>query len=564
MIRLSLPFFLVAMPTVLAASLAAQRAEPSAGDLRRSGTVRFPVTCEAAVAEDFQTAVALLHSFFYDEARRRFEDIARRDPGCAMAWWGVAMTWYHPLWTPPTPGEIAMGRAATAKAKAIGGKSAVEAGFIAAIDAFFGDDGVSPAPASMPQPATALASSCHGPRAHSARAERFLTALERLTQAHPNELEATLFYTLALLGTAPPTDKEYRNQLRAAAILEPLFEQHPDHPGIAHYLIHALDYPTLAARALPAARRYDDIAPWVPHVLHMPSHIYTRLGMWDESIAANRASSAAARDHAARVYDGASTMDDLHAMDYLMFAYLQTARDAEADAVRHDLAAVRNIVPGNDFAAAYALGAIPARYVLERRDWKAAATLEVPKPDFLQAFPFAVAHIEFARAVGASRSGDVPAAKAAVAQLAALREQLTEPKFQWWIGQIEIQRLAAAGWLAQAEGDAAQAEQSLRKAAELEDQSGTHPVTPGQILPAREQLGDLLLLLDRPADALVEYERSLEAFPRRFHSHHGAGLAAERCGKPDVARRHYEALLAMAGDGNGRREELARARAQLR
>jgi len=510
---------LLALPLVACAASTPARQDLSAGDLRRSGTVAFPATCRPELKKDFDTAVALLHSFFYEEARRRFLEIAERDPKCGMAWWGVAMTWYHPLWAPPTPEEMKEGAAAVAKAKAIGAPTDLERGFIEAIDGFFNTE-------EKPAAGAAVEQSCHGPRVHGARAVCFRDSLEKLRSKFPHELEAQVFYALALLGTAPPTDKLYQNQLRAVEILEPLFRKHPDHPGIAHYIIHAYDYPSLARRGLQAARKYADIAPWVPHALHMPSHIYTRLGMWKESIASNLASAEAARDYASRAHGGAATMDELHALDYLVFGYLQTNQEDKAGEIVEYVKQVKKFPPQNNFASAYAVGAIPARWALERRKWEEAAALTIPHPEALKGFPFAEAHIEFARAVGGARSGRPEVARAAIARLETLKEGLKDPKFQWWINQVEIQRLAGAGWLARAEGKDADAERLLRQSADLEDKSGTHPVTPGQILPAREQLGDLLMELGRPADALVEYEKSLEAFPNRLNGH--AGLARAR------------------------------------
>jgi tetratricopeptide (TPR) repeat protein len=527
----------------------------SAGELRKSGTVHLDITCKPDVQKDFQSSLALLHSFFYEEARRQFRNLASRDPSCAMTYWGEAMTFYHPLWAPPTPAELAEGKKAAKEAKArLDGKTDLERGFVEAIDAFFRtDDDAAGAEISQ---------SCHGPRAHTARARAFRDAFDRLASKYPNDVEVQSFQALALLATAPPTDKTYAQQLAAAAILEPLLTSHPDHPGVVHYLIHAYDYPELAARGLPAARHYEDVAPWVPHALHMPAHIYTRLGMWDESIEANRRSSAAAREYAARTFGGAAWSEDLHALDYLAFAYLQTGREKEAAAVvEHvrSLGAVYDPV----FSAGYALGAIPARFALELGRWKEAASLPVLHPEVMKAFPFALAHTEFAHAVGAARSGDVARAKEAVSRLGALRDALDEPKFRWWTDQVEIQRLAGDGWVAQAEGNAAEAERLFRAAGALEDKAGTHPVTPGQILPAYEQLGDLLLILGRPSDALTAYEKSLQAFPHRFNSHYGAARAAERVGSVESAHKHYEQLVAMAGRGQGRRDELAAARAFL-
>ena len=526
---------------------------PRAGDVRKIGTIRFEVSCRPEVKADFEAAVALLHSFFYEEARRRFLEIAERDPQCAMAWWGVAMTWYHPLWAPPTADEMKQGAAAVEKANRIGGRTDLEKGLIAAIDAFFRAD-------DAPAPSEPIAETCHGPRALSARAVCFRQGMERLRKTHPDNLEVKTFYALSLLGTAPPTDKLYQNQIAAAALLESLAEKNPDHPGIPHYIIHAYDYPSLAARGLEAARHYAEIAPVVPHALHMPSHIYTRMGMWKESIDSNLASAVAARDYAARYHGGAASNDELHALDYMEFAYLQTGREAKAAEIVEHVRNLRKFFPEKDFAAAYAVGAIPSRYALERRRWTEAADLVMPHPELLKAFPFAEAHIEFAHAVGGARGGKLDAARAALDRLATLREALKEPKFQWWINQIEIQRLAAAGWLAFAEGRKDEAEAKLREAGALEDKAGTHPVTPGQILPAREQLGDLLMELGKSAEALAEYEKSLAAFPNRFHGHYGAARAAEKAGNSDAARKHYEHLLEMARDGEGWREEKAQAK----
>jgi tetratricopeptide (TPR) repeat protein len=387
--------------------------------------------------------------------------------------------------------------------------------------------------------------------------------MEELHRRFPDHVEVATFYALAKLGTVDPTDKSYARQRVAGDLLEPLFQANPDHPGIAHYIIHAYDYPELADRALHAARRYDDIAPWVPHALHMPTHIYTRLGMWEDSIEGNLASSEAARNHAKRYYNGGSTMDDLHAMDYLMFAYQQTARDSEARTLLEHIKEIREIVPGNDFASAYAIAAMPARDCVERKDWQEAIGLEVPHREFVERFPFAVAHVEFARAVGAARSGELEIAGRTVRELARLRDSVDDPKFLWWNGQIEIQHLAAGGWLAHARGRHSEAEELFRKAAAIEDAAGTHPVTPGQILPVREQLGEMLLEIGKPTEALAEFERSLEAFPRRFHSHVGAARAASRIGRHDSAREHASALIAMAGEKGERPGLLAEMRAIL-
>ena len=523
-----------------------------AGDLRRSGTIHLEISCRPEVRREFETAVALLHSFFYDEARRRFEAIATKDPGCAMAWWGVAMTWYHPLWAPPSIEERAKGLEAVRKAKEIGVESSLEKGLLEAIEAFYSTNEVP----SFEKEGAVAGCSCCGPQAHSARAWAFHDRLERLQREFPDHVEVNTFLALAKLGTTTPRDKSYQRQKIAGAILEPLFESNPDHPGIAHYLIHAYDYPELAARALKASRQFDDIAPWVPHALHMPTHIYTRLGMWEDSIAGNIASSLAARNHSDRYYEGAATMDDLHAMDYLAFAYLQTARDREAAELIKHLRGVENVVPGNEFASAYAVAAIPARYALERGEWGEAASLQPLLPDFVNRFPFARAHIAFANGVGAARNGNVELARQAVAELDRLGKAIKDTKFLWWVGQVDIQRLSAQAWLAHAEGREDEAEALFRRAADQEDKAGTHPVTPGQVLPAREQLGEFLVESGRPGDALEEFERSLKAFPRRYRSHIGAARAALGCGNEERARYHASRLLEMAAKHGERQEDL--------
>ena len=518
-----------------------------AGDLRRSGTITLEVTIRPELEEEFETCVALLHSFFYDEARRRFAELGEHDPKCAMAHWGVAMTWFHPLWAPPSLEERAMGLAAIQKAREIGGKTELERGLIDAVMAYY-----SATETPVFEKNVIAGCSCCGPQAHSLRAKSFHREMESLHQRFPKHVEVASFYALAKLGTADPSDKTYAKQRFAGSLLEELFKTNLDHPGIAHYIIHAYDYPELASHGLKAARRYDEIAPWVPHALHMPTHIYTRLGMWQDSIDGNIASSEASRNYAGRFYDGGATMNDLHAMDYLMFAYQQTGRDSEAEEVMDYLAGIETIVPGNEFASAYAIAAMPARHTLERRAWKEAASLKLSHAEFVGQFPFAVAHVEFAHAVGAARSGQLELAEKAIERLEQLRDSVTDPKFQWWIGQIEIQRLAAQGWLDHVQGRHEMAEAHFREAAEIEDKAGTHPVTPGQILPAREQLGEVLLETGDAKAALEEFEKSLIFFPRRFHSHEGAMLAAAQMGNTEKAQEHATELIKMAGNSADR------------
>ena len=493
----------------------------------RLGTVHFPTSCRPEVGADFERAMALLHSFAYPEAASAFEAIAARDPRCAMAWWGVAMSQFHTIWGPPTPAEFAAGRTAADRAAALAkDASPQDRDWISAITAYYAGD--------VP---------------HATRVVAFEQAMAGVAERHPENHEAQIFHALGLLAVAynSPADKSYARQKRAAEILNGLLPLEPEHPGIAHYMIHAFDYPELAAMALPAARAYSRIAPSAPHALHMPSHIFTRLGMWNESIASNLESARVAQEWIAKTHPGAMAYEALHATDYLEYAYLQTGRDAEARALRDSVLRVARWNAAT-FSAGYALAAVPARFALERRAWKEAAALEVRPASFPWAdYPYAEAIVHFARAVGAARSGDAATAKAAVARLETIRDGLHGKKGFDWATQVDVQRRAAAAWLARAEKRDDEALALLRGAAALEDSTDKHPVTPGAVLPAREQLGDLLLELGRPAEALSAYEASLRFSPARFNGYRGAALAARAARKPAQATEYQDRLVALCG-----------------
>jgi hypothetical protein len=543
-LRHSIP--LVALLVMAPAAAPAHTADDHAHALpERLGSVRFATSCASAVQPAFERGVALLHSFGYGQASTAFAAVAARDPGCAMAQWGIAMSNFHVIWGPPTEAELAAGRGAARQAAAITAASERERDYIAAINAFYQGDGV----------------------AHPARVLAFERAMAKVAERNPQDHEAAIFHALALLGVAynSPPDKTYARQKQAAEILNRLLPLAPEHPGIAHYMIHSFDYPGLAELALPAARAYAKIAPSSPHALHMPSHIFTRLGLWQESIDSNLASAAAARQWVAKTHPGATSFDDLHAMDYLEYAYLQTGRDDAARALVARVAAITGFdVP--QFAAGYALAAIPARYALERGAWKEAAALAVGPASFpWDKYPYAEAIVHFARAVGAARSGDLETGRAAVARLAAIQLALQGQKGFDWATQVEIQRRAAAGWLARTEKDDAAAETLLRSAADLEDTTDKHPVTPGSVVPAREQLADLLAESGRPDAALAEYEASLRTSPARFRSVWGAAQAAERAGNaPAKAKAYYAQLVELCGGGDCARAEVAQARSKLR
>lgn len=504
------------------------------------GQVSFPTSCKPAVSVGFNRAMALMHSFAYEAAAQAFAEVAARDPACAMAHWGVAMSQYHPIWGPPTEAEFAHGRAAASRAAAIATSNPKERDLIAAIGAFYRGDG---AP-------------------HAQRVLTYEQAMAGVAKKHPADREVQILNALAILGVAynSPPDKTYARQKRAAELLSRLMPHVPDHPGVAHYIIHAYDYPELAEKALPAALAYAKIAPSAPHALHMPSHIFTRLGMWQESIESNLASAEAAQRWLAKTKPGATAFDALHAWDYLTYAYLQLGQEAKARELVDKVSHVASFdLP--QFAAGYALAAVPARFALERRAWREAAQLTPRPATFPWAkYPYAEALVHFTQAVGASRSGDLATARKALGRLMALQLALKGQKGFDWATQVEIHRRAAEGWLARAQEQDEVAVALLRSAADLEDSADKHPVTPGSLLPAREQLADLLAELGRPEQALAEYEASLRTAPGRLNSYLGALRAAERTGDEAKARQFRERVRAQTGgvvpargkDGKGR------------
>jgi len=535
-----------AMSLFLAAAVPAD--EGHSHEHGQLGKVEFRVTCNPAAQASFERGVALLHSFQYEDAEKAFAEAAGADPTCAMAWWGTAMSLYHPVWAAanpsaaPTALDLKKGAEAVEKARAAAPRTEREKGYVEAVAAFYKD-------------ADTLD--------HRTRAVAFEKAMGELAAKYPEDKEAAIFHAVSLLGTAFPGDKTYATEKKAAAILNAILPQAPEHPGVAHYLIHSFDYPSLANLALPAARSYAKIAPSSPHALHMPSHIFTRLGLWNESIESNLASRAAARERMKRLHPGATSFEDLHAQDYLAYAYLQGGQDAKAKAVLDEVSAAETF-DQEQFAAAYALTAVPARYALERRRWSEAAALTVRPARFpWSKFSYAEAIVWFARGVGAARGGDAAVARAAVDKLAAIQKGLAEAQSAYWAGQVEIQRLAAAGWLAHAEKKDDDAVGLLRSAADLESSTEKHPVTPGAVLPAREMLGDLLLELSRPADALREYEASLQVAPGRFNGVFGAARAAEMSGDRDKARTLYAALVELGKAADPPRAELQTARTFL-
>ena len=527
---------------------------PEPGDLRAAGKVEFPISCAPSVQSEFSRGVALLHSFFYEEARRVFGSVAERDPKCAMAQWGIAMTWWHPIWTPPTPDEMKAGKAAIEKAMAMDAGTDRERGFITALNVYYNTLDSSSA--------AAVGQSCHGPVGPRDRVIAYERAMHQLRDKYPDDFETQTFYAFAVLavGYATPNDTSLSKQLEAAAIFEKLWKQNPNHPGVVHYLIHCYDYPALAQRGLAAAQNYASIAPWVPHALHMPSHIFTRLGMWDESIAANGASADASRAYTAMRHRNATEAEELHALDYMAYSYLQEARDTEAKKIVDLTAKVRKTNPELEFSAAYALAAIPTRYVFERDDWAAAAALTVPNLPHWSSFPFMEALIEYGHALGRAHIGELDGARKAIARMQQLRDATKDPKFDYFKKHLDLQMQAASASVAAAEGKKSEAIEMLRRAADAEDILGKHPVSPGAFVPIREQLGSLLMEVGQSKEAQQEFEAALKIYPGRFRGLYGAARAAEKNGDKETATRYYTKLAAQTANATGSRDELNYAR----
>lgn len=527
---------------LLASVLGAQqehRHQHAAGEL---GSVHFPTSCSPAAGAQFTRAVALLHSFGYEEARQAFNAVAAADAACPIAYWGVAMTWYHPIWARPTRAELQQGAAASLRASATPAKTPREQAFIDALALFYKDAQTVD---------------------HVTRATAYENAMARIHEHDPADDEATIFYALSILGNLDQTDATHAKQKQAATLLNGVLPRHPNHPGVAHYIIHSNDYPDLAELALPAARAYARIAPGAPHALHMPSHIFTRLGLWDDSIQSNLASAQAARERAARMHPGAGSFDQLHALDYLVYAYLQEGRDASARRALEEMAAM-TALDDQQPAAAYSFAAAPLRYALERHDWKAAAAIEVGPGWFdWKRHPQFEAVSHYGRAIGAARSGDQALARREIEALAALQAQVPQTKEYDWSGGLAAQREAAEALLAFAEGKRGESLRALSAAADHEDAVGKSAITPGALLPARELLGDLLLETGAPREALDAYEAALRIAPHRFNSVAGAARAAERSGDALKARAYYMDLARLGEHAETPRPELAQARAYL-
>lgn len=520
-----------------------RHAPPSAALPEQLGEVHFPVSCTGAAQQEFNRAMALFYSFWFEPAKQSFATVLEHDPDCGMAHWGIAiMSMGNPFGWSINPNAPKAGAVAMAEAQRVSAKSERERDYIAALAAFFTDWQTVD---------------------HRSRMRAFEEGMEGVVTRYPEDDEARILYALVLIASATPTDKTFAHQLKAAGMLEPLFKKYPHHPGIAHYLIHTYDYAGLEEKGLPAARVYATIAPSVPHALHMPSHIFSRVGLWPEMVESNRASYQAAKNELSGHTLGIGSYDALHAMDYLVFGYLQQAQDKAAKLLVDEVVAIRK-VKVEDFAAAYAFAAIPSRYALERGDWQQAAALQLSPPDMTwEKFPHAEAILVFSRGLGAARSGEVAAARKDVERLQALKDAMAAAKLNYWADQTNAQITTLNAWIALAEKRDEEAVQFMRTAAAAEEASDKAPVTPGNVVPLRALLGEMLLALNQPAQAFAEFERSLQRDPNRFRVVYGASRAAEAAGNRQAAREYYATLQTLTAARDTERPELAQATAFL-
>jgi hypothetical protein len=497
---------------------------------QKFGTVRFDTSCNAEAQKLFDQGMLYQHSFWYRASQKVFADVLKADPECGIAEWGIALSLLlNPHLATPAK-NLAEGAAAIAKGKEIGAKSQRERDYIDALSVMYAD---------------------YEKVDHRTRIVAYSKAMGEVAQRYPDDDEAQIHYALSLNTSASAADKTYANQLKGAAILEPIAIRQPQHPGVAHYLIHLYDYPPIADKGLEAARRYAKIAPAASHAQHMPSHIFTRVGYWRDSIASNLESSRTAKADR-------ELHEQLHAMDYLVYAYLQVGQDQKATDTIQDMNTVTGFTE-NYIVGPYALAASPARYAIERGDWKAASELQVR--------PGPLSHVQamthFARALGAARSGNPEAAKADIAKLGELRDKLRDAKDAYWSGQVDIQAQVASAWVLYAEGKYDDALQAMSAAADAEDKTEKHPVTPGVPKPARELYGDMLLERGMAREALAAFEGTLKKEPNRLGAYMGAAKAAAKSGDDSKARDIYEKIVAMTDGADQTRTELADARAYL-
>jgi len=502
------------------------------------GTVAFRLACSEKVKENFNLATALLHSFEYAESEKVFSKVIDEDPKCVMAYWGAAMCNFHPLWEIPSQKDLEKGARIVALARSlVADKSSRESDYLEAIATIYDQ---------------------WSELDHHTRILKFEKASEHIHLKYPKDAEAAIFYALALRAAADPTDKTFFKQKKAGEILNAIFADQPNHPGIAHYIIHTFDYPELAEIALPAARKYASIAAASAHAQHMPSHIFTRLGLWDEDIESNLRSVSAAQCYAQNVGIEGHWDEELHGMDYLVYAYLQKADDGKAKEQVEYLKTIREVFPQN-FKDAYSLAAIPARYAIERKNWGEAIQLNLLPDNFpWDKFPWERSNATFGRLLGFVHSNRPADAKNELKQLRLIYEQLTTAKESYKANLVLIQIKISDAWIKLSEKQNIEALALMKEAADMEDATEKHPVTPGEIIPARELLGDMYLEIGEPENALESYQADLKRHPNRFNGLYGAGLAAEKSGNIKEAINYYRQLLFVASESDRRELMLAK------
>ncbi|MCX2745432.1 hypothetical protein OO013_16250 [Mangrovivirga sp. M17] len=504
------------------------------------GETSFGLSTNKDVKEKFDLALSLLHSFEYQEAEKAFVQVIDEDPQCVMAYWGVAMSNFHSLWLQSGSDYLEKGSKILAAAKPLP-KTERENDYLEAIAAFYTN---------------------WESLDRNTRINKFEEKMKTVYEKYDQDKEAAIFYALALRASADPGDKTYKKQLESGKILESIFPNQPNHPGIAHYLIHNYDYPELAKHALPTARRYAQIAPSSAHAQHMPSHIFTRLGLWDESIQSNLNSTAAALCYSESIDPNGHWDEELHGMDYLVYAYLQMGKDKEAIEQYNYLKTFKKVFPEN-FKVAYAAAAIPSRIALETKDWKTAANLQLPQLNInWHDYPWQKAIIYFSRALGAINTNNLRQAQTDLDTLMMLRDQLLQVKDDYKANQVQIQIKTVQAWISMVEQNESEAIQLMTEAVEMEENTAKHPVTPGEVLPAGELLGDLYLRIQNPEAALEAYEKDLKSHPNRFNGLYGAAIAAQKSGDKEKAERYFTLLLNLAPESD--RIEINEARNYLK
>jgi len=522
---------------ILVASVWAD-ADPAnrSGEPEKLGRVHFKTSCSPEAQKQFERALAMLHSFFFPETVKAFTAIPATDPSCAIAYWGIAISQRpNPLVGPFDAATLKRGLDAIEKGEAIGPETQRERDWLAALKEYYQDyDKVD----------------------QDTRTRNYERAMERLANKYPDDVEAKIFYALALNETFD--HKSMEPLQKAIKILEPIDKQYPDHPGVTHYLIHSYDFPAIAKRGVPAANKYAKIAPSAPHAQHMPSHIYSMVGMWEESVMSNWRSVAVANDYAAKAKLDGTLGGVPHAYDFMAYAYLQLGQDLKARSLIPDTMAMKKII-GVPLAGATARAAVPARYMLERQDWQGAAQLQ----PLGTGYPMAEAITLFARAMGAARSGDTAAAQADIEKLKDQRAVLEKAGQGYWAGQVEIQILAAQAWTAEGQGNRSDARKFMRAAADLEDASEKHVAMENRLYPMRELLADMLLAQGEATAALKEYEISLKNAPMRLRGFYGAAKAAEASGDAKMAREYFAKLAQLTRYSDGERSELREAKQRL-